>query len=209
MKPIMTKMGRNYLKHYVCVFSYLATRALHLEVAFLLNTSSFLLALQRFMSRRGKPETLVSDNGTNFVGANRLLREGVQRMQADRDLQRKQAISNINWKFNPPRASHQGGVFERMIRSVRKIFSSLVSEKNLNDEKLLTLMTEVERILNSRPITPVSSDPSDMNALTPNALLMGRLDSSIAMDVFAKSDGYKRSWRAVNWMAEQFWASPW
>ena len=93
-----------------------------------------------------------------------------------------------------------------MIRSVRKILASLTTEKILNDENLLTLLAEVERILNFRLLTPVSSNPPDMNALTPNALIMGRLESFLPVDIFCGADGYKHSRRLINWLADQFWA---
>ena len=76
----------------------------------------------------------------------------------------------IAGKFKPPTASHMGGVWERLIRSARKILSALVSGQTLTDEGLATLMVEVEAILNSRPLTPVTFDPNDNEPLTPNHL---------------------------------------
>ena len=133
------------------------------------------------------------------------LRDGFKRLD-------KQAIcdrlsrQSIEWRFNPPAASHQGGVWERVIRSVRKIMLALTDQQQqLTDEEFFTLAAEVERILNNRPLTSVSSDPTDLEALTPNSLLLCRLDDSIPLDVFMKADKYKRSWRFVNWLADQFW----
>ena len=78
-------------------------------------------------------------------------------------------------------------------------------QRQLTDEEFFTFAAEVERILNNRPLTSVSSDPTDLKALTPNSLLLCRLDDSIPLDVFMKVNKYKRSWRFVNWLADQFW----
>ena len=106
-----------------------------------------------------------------------------------RELQRK----SIQWHFDPPAASHQGGVWERLIRSGRRILHSIVGEHLVNEETLTTFLVEVEKILNDRPITRVSSDPSDVDALTPNHILLLRQNrrvwryGSVPMVLFAKS----------------------
>ena len=86
----------------------------------------------------------------------------------------------ILWVFNPPTALHMGGVWERMIRSVRKIFNAVLKEQNLTEESLVTLMCEVKAILNSRPLTKISDDPNDLQALTPNHLLLLRAGPSFS-----------------------------
>ena len=113
---------------------------------------------------------------------------------------------SIKCHFNPPVASHQGGVWERIIRSVRKTLLALTGQqRQLIDEEFFTFAAEVERILNNRPLASVSSDPTDLEALTTNSLLLCRLDDSIPLDAFMKSDKYKQSWQFVNWLANQFW----
>ena len=98
--------------------------------------------------------------------------------------------------FSPPMVSHQNGVTERFFRSARKIFQSLIGgECTLNEFNFLTLLTEVERILNDRPITRLPSEPDDLAALTPSMLLTGCLADGAAPGVFLKADGYRRSWR--------------
>ncbi|XP_068684765.1 uncharacterized protein [Montipora foliosa] len=111
----------------------------------------------------------------------------------------------IDWKFNPPAASHQGGVWERLIRSIRRILYSLVGERLLNDEALRTFVVEVEKILNDRPITPVSSDLQDLEALTPNHILLLRRNPSSAPDVFKESDKFKARWKHIHLLADHFW----
>ena len=203
--PIYVKQGRSHIKRYGCIFTCLAVRAVHLEVAHSLDTDAFINSLRRFIARRGKPQIIMSDNGTNFVGGERELRESLddlnQRRVSDFLLQR-----GISWQFNPPAASHMGGVWERMIRSVRKILRSLLKEQVVSDEVLLTLMAEVEAILNARPLTPLSFDPGEDGPLTPNHLLLLRANPSLPPGLFKKEDAYiRRRWRQTQYLADQFW----
>ena len=97
----------------------------------------------------------------------------------------------IDWKMNPPAASSQGGVWERLIRSIRRILHLLVGERLVTDEQLRTFLVDVEKMLNDRPITPVSSDPLDLEALTPSRILLLRQNSSLPPDTFEESDRFK------------------
>ena len=93
-----------------------------------------------------------------------------------------------------------------MIRSARTILKALAREQVLTDEQLHTLMTKTEKIMNNRAITPVSSDPKDLPALTPSMLLLMKSNSSILQDVFIKEDLYaKRWWRQVQYLVDVFW----
>ena len=112
----------------------------------------------------------------------------------------------MKWIFNPPKASHHGGVWERCIRTVRKVLSAITTEQVLDDERLSTLMCEVEAVVNGRPIPKVSDDPRDLEALTPNHLLLLRKGSQLPPGVFTKSDNYvRRKWKQVQYPADVFW----
>ena len=116
---------------------------------------------------------------------------------------------NIDWEFNPPAASNFGGVWERLIRSVRKVLYSVMCEQNikLDDEGLQTLFCEVESILNNRPITEISENATDLKALTPNDLLLLRSGENAPPGLFSKTDCYvKRRWRHVQYLADLFWS---
>lgn len=132
---------------------------------------SFINTLIRFIARRGVPEKIRSDNGTNFVGGNNTLQECFEIWHTNDKLRDMLLIRKIKWEFNPPAASHMGGVWERQIRSIRKVMNAILKEQITDDERLDTLFCEVESIINSRPLTPVSDDPTDLKALTPNDLL--------------------------------------
>jgi len=206
--PLIVKQGRKEVKRYGSLFTCLASRAIHIEIAASLDTDSFINALRRFISRRGPISQLRCDNGTNFVGAERELREALSHMNEGKvkDMLMEQSIT---WIFNPPAASHMGGVWERQIRTVRKVLASLSREfgYKLDDESLQTLMCEVESIINSRPLTTVSSDPNDTDPLTPNHILT--MKSTIALPppgTFQGADVYHRKrWRRVQHLANLFW----
>ena len=120
---------------------------MHIEVAHGLDTTSFIQSLRRFVARRGQVLELRSNNGSNFVGAEHELVKAIENWNKTQIngflLQR-----NIKWKFNVSRASHHGGIWERLIRSVRKILSALCTKQAQTDESLLPLLCEVEGILN-------------------------------------------------------------
>ena len=169
---MLVKQGRARVKRYGWLFTCLAIRAVRIETAHLLDTDSFIDALCRFIARRGKPVEVRSDRGTNFEGGERELREAVvewNEAQVNEFLCQKE----IKLVFNPSAASHMGGVWERLICSVKRILKVLLTEQLVTDETLLTTIDEVEAILNSRPITSNSDCPTDAEPLgTPNHLLL-------------------------------------
>ncbi|XP_030834878.1 uncharacterized protein LOC105444169 [Strongylocentrotus purpuratus] len=207
--PYEIKCGRSVRKRYGVVFTCMTTRAIHIEVANSLDTSSCIDAIRRMMSRRGPIKRLVSDNGTNLVGTKAELRKALSDWNVD-EISNFTANHSIDWSFNPPGASHHGGVWERQIRTIRKVLHALLNEQYLrtcqSEEQLHTLMCEVEAIINSRPLTRVSDDPGDLEVITPSSLLHMKQTSapppskSTEGDVFAR-----RRWRQMQYLADLFW----
>ena len=192
-------------KRYGCIFTCLRYRAVHIELANDLTTDSFINAVTRFVGRRGPPRIIYSDNGTNFRGAETVVVNALKTWDQER-VGRELLQKNIQWYFNPPAASHQGGVWERLIRSVRRILHAMIGEHLVNEETLTTFLTEVEKILNSRPITRVSSDPDDLDALTPNHMLLLRQNPCSAPCELEDSDKFQARWKHVHILANEFWA---
>ncbi len=207
--PFLVKDGRKEVKRYGVIFTCLMSRAVHLEISNTLDTDSFINALRRFIVRRGNVKEMHSDNGTNFVGANRELKASFNDMDQGK-IQSYLKRLEIQWTFNPPSASHMGRTWERCIRSVRKILSGLLHEhgSHLNTDSLATLLCEVEAILNSRPLSTVSGDPRDIEPLTPNHILTGRSQATVVPPgVFQREDVYARKrWRRVQYLANLFWS---
>jgi hypothetical protein len=134
--PFMVKRGRSMVKRYGCLFTCLTTRAIHIEKIDSMDTDSFIDAMRRFEARRGKPEVIRSDNGSNFRGAQKELKEAIQSWNISK-IEAYMLQKEIDWKFNPPSASHMGGIWERQIRTVHKVLSALLChEKGLYDEGL-------------------------------------------------------------------------
>ena len=203
--PFQVRRGRILVKRYGVIFTCLAIRAVHIEVAFSLDKDSFLLALRRFIARRGQVKEIYSDNGTNFTSGERELRDAISEWNQER-IHNSLLQKDIKWTFSPPYGSHFGGIWERCIRTIRKILRSLLREQITDDESLLTLMCEVESILNSRPISTVSSDPYDLEPLTPNHLLLLKSEVPLPPGLFQHKDLLsRRRWRQVQYLADVFW----
>ena len=130
----------------------MAIRAVHLEMAYSLDTNSFLNAFWRFTNRRGTPSEIVSDNGKNFVAGEKEIQMLVKSMDMD-EIYNKTSIKGIKWTFNPPYSPHHGGAFESMVKAAKKSMNIHFGNSDINDEELLTLATGAESMINSRPIT--------------------------------------------------------
>ena len=207
--PFLTKQGRGKIraKRYLCLFTCLATRAVHLEMSYSLDTDSFINAFTRMSSRRGTPTYVLTDNGTNFVGAEREMRELIEALDHDKIIQGTSKHHPIDWKFNPPSAPHFGGVFEAMIKSAKKAIKAILGDADNTDEELHTAICGAERLLNSRPITYVSSDPNDLSPLTPNHFLVGQIGRSFAPEALDQTEVYnpRKRWHRVQQLLQQFW----
>ena len=179
------------------------TRHVHIEVTHSLDTSSFLNALRRFIARRGNPLKVRSDNGTNFVSGEKEIRLAIKKWN-HQQINEFLLQRDVQWIFNPPGGSHHGGVWERCIRSVRRLLAAILREQTLDDESLPTLMCEIESTI--RPLTNVSNDPRDLEAITPSHLLLLRSGPGLPPGNFRMEDCYsRRRWRQVQYLADQFW----
>ena len=206
--PFYVSQGRGQAKRYGVIFTCLSVRCIHIEVAEDLSSDSFICALKRFVARRGHVKTLRSDRATNFVGAHRELSEELKRLEEKEEwISREMLANNIDWKFNTPGASHHGGAWERMIRTVRRILDTMLHARTLKNETLQTFLCEAEAIVNSRPLVPPSSDPLDAPPLSPNDILLLEAGSEATLlNTFTGSDkDHRKMWKHASYMADVFW----
>ena len=200
--PFEVKRGRTTVKRHGCIFTCLTSRAVHLEVSESLDADSFLNAFRRFVARRGQPDKMYSDNGSNFQAGEKELKNAFKSMNKDK-VEAFLHDKGCEWHFNPPTASHFGGAWERLIRSVRRILRGVLRQQTITDEVLTTVLAEVESILNSRPLTEFSSDPKDKEPLTPNHLLL--MKGGPSTPVYAETSYGRRRWLQVQYLASLFW----
>ncbi|XP_059223171.1 uncharacterized protein LOC131996976 [Stomoxys calcitrans] len=162
-------------KGYVCLFICFATRAVHLEAVSDLSSTTFLAAFSRFVSRRGCPKEMYSDNGTNFVGASKTLKSEFREFLKviGPQLTGSYATQGISWHFNPASAPHMGGLWEAGVRSFKHHLRRIAGSLKYTFEEFSTLLARIEACLNSRPLCPISDDVSCLDALTPGHFLIG------------------------------------
>ncbi|XP_045023412.1 uncharacterized protein LOC116935800 [Daphnia magna] len=175
--PLDVGLSRNRTaKRWGVLFKGLVTRAVYLELVTSLSSDDFLLILRRFIGLYGQPGVFHTDNGTNFVGAERELREAAEALFADPKLADFIWSKPMEWKFQPPRTPDFGSANESLVKSTKRaLYRALDAEKLKlqypSEETLRTLLYEVAGLLNGRPLTAASNDPAGFRPLTPTNFL--------------------------------------
>lgn len=197
--PVQTSKG------YVAVFVCLVTRAVHLEPVMGLTSEAFIAAFKRFVARRGQCAHMYSDNGTNFVGADRQLREAVDAWQHRNTLDFVQS-KGTEWHFITPAAPFQGGLWEAAVKSMKHHLRRIMGVQKYTYEMLATLLAEIEACLNSRPICAMSDDKDDERALTPAHFLIGEeLVLPIPVPRSEPPRNMRELWKVTEHMVQDFW----
>ncbi|XP_071580897.1 uncharacterized protein [Temnothorax nylanderi] len=201
--------NRNKIKIYVAVFVCLAVKAVHLEIVSDLTTEAFIACLKRFFARRGRARVIQSNNGTNFLGASNHLKEIFEFFQEKKNNQtinRYLANKGIQWSFIPPRSPHFGGIWEASVKSFKHHMRRTIGEALFTFEEFNTFVVEVEAILNSRPLTPMSSDPNDPLALTPaHFLINASLQTIPEYDFTNEALNRLSTWQHIQRVKQHFW----
>ena len=192
-------------KAWIVIFVCMATKAVHLELASEMTSSCFVAAFTRFISRRGLVRHMYSDCGTNFVGAQRELNFTTSR-PFQQDIQTATQSENIEWHFNPPSSPHFGGLWEAGVKSTKSHLKKIVGSSVLTYEEYLTVLTQVEACLNSRPLCQLSINPNDFSCLTPGHFLIGEPLTSIPEpDLTELKTNRLTRWKMIQQMTQRFW----
>lgn len=199
--PFSIKSGRHrgakISKAYLCLFVCFTTKALHLELASDLSTEAFIAALRRFVGRRGRVSIIHSDRGTNFVGAKSVF---------DSYMRDASETEQIEFRFNPPSSPHWGGIWEIQIKVVKSHLYRIIGNQCLTFEELTTLFVQIEAMLNSRPLCPMSSDPNDISALTPGHFLtLEPLTAPPDANVTTVNINRLNRWQLIQRFQQDFW----
>ena len=197
------------IKSYAALFVCLLTKAIHIELVSELTTSSFLLALRRFIARRGKPNIICSDNGTNFVGAcNKLndILDFLKKRENQNNITDFLSNQEIDWRFIPSSSPHFGGLWEAGVKSMKGHMKKVIGSVTLSFEELATTLIQIESVLNSRPLYPLSPDPTDLNPITPSHFLIGRSAISIPdEDVRSYPENRLKTYEKLQRLHQMFW----
>lgn len=207
--PIMTKCQHtrksSLFKSYICVFVCMCTKAIHLDLVSSLTSAAFLATLRRFVARRGYPTDIYSDNGSNFVGASSYLK-ALFKLPHESDVQDYTSQRAIQWHFIPPYAPNFGGLWESSVKLTKSHLVKTCKAASFTFEETSTLLCQIEAIVNSRPLYPLSPDPRDLRALTPGHFLIGcpllELPEPSSNSI---SLSFNSRWKLLLQMKEKFW----
>lgn len=196
-------------KAYVAIFVCMATKAIHIEAVTDMTADAFIAAFRRFVARRGVIGALYSDNGTNFVRANKILQEhnkNIDENEYNAAVCHELSKGGTHWFFSPAGAPHFNGLAEAAVKSVKLHLKKTMGESKLSYEELSTLLAQIEACVNSRPLCALSTDPNDVNVLTPSHFLIGQ--SAILppdRNHLEEKITWLSRWQRVQQMSQYFW----
>lgn len=203
---IRSTLGRlpKLTKAWIAVFICLVTRAIHLELVSDATTQAFIAALRRMIARRGMVSEIISDNGSNFVGANNFIKNILSLLEKDEKEIEDQC--SIKWKFTTPAAPHQGGIYEAAVKSVKHHLTRIIGDTTLTFEEYATLLCQTEAYVNSRPLCPLNDDPTSLNALTPAHFLIGEAIVKMPEEnLLEVPDNRLSRWNHIQKMSQHLW----
>ncbi|XP_069961860.1 uncharacterized protein [Bactrocera oleae] len=206
-EPLTVTVRRSTEKRWVALFTCLTVRAVHLELAHDLSTDSCIIAIRNFVNRRGTPLRIRSDNGKNFVGADReakRFKEVFDRVRLQSELSQK----NIQWVFNSPFNPSEGGAWERMVQCVKRVLCHTLKEVAPREHTLNSFLIEAENIVNSRPLTHLPITADQEQPITPNDFILGAANvahTPIVDTDLEKTSVSRKQWRIARQLRDHFW----
>ncbi|XP_075253354.1 uncharacterized protein LOC142345150 [Convolutriloba macropyga] len=169
-----------------------------------MDANTCAMGIERFIARRGMPSVIWSDNGTNFFDSEKDLLACLLNWYANL-IASKLTQKGIKWKFDPPESPHHGGVWEGLVRSFKRTLYAILNNRRLTDEILQMTFCLVEQTLNNCPLTPVSSDANDFDALTPNHFLLGNRSSCLSSLPPVDDFNHRKRYARAHDYANEIW----
>ncbi|XP_036329719.1 uncharacterized protein LOC118741854 [Rhagoletis pomonella] len=205
--PLTVTVRRSTEKRWVALFTCLTVRAVHLELAHDLSTDSCIIAIRNFINRRGVPVRIRSDNAKNFVGANNEARRFNEVFDGQR-VQDELTQRGVDWVFNAPFNPAEGGAWERMVQSVKRVLRHTLKEVAPREHTLNCFLIEAENVINSRPLTHLPISVNQEQPLTPNDFLLGAPNiapTPITTEVIEGTFVLRQQWRVARQLRDHFW----
>ncbi|XP_078346298.1 uncharacterized protein LOC144631679 [Oculina patagonica] len=191
-------------KCYGVLFNCMSTRAVHVDLAPDYSTEKFLLVLRRFVSLRGYPAKLYSDNGPQLVAANQEL-QMMTKSWNWQDLNEFGVTEGFQWEFIPADAPWQNGISEALIKSIKRAITLAIGENVLTFSELQTICFEAANLVNERPIGRHPTTTDDGAYLCPNDLLLGRSTPRVPSGPFRESANPRHRFEFVQNIVNGFW----
>ncbi|KHJ88460.1 integrase core domain protein [Oesophagostomum dentatum] len=173
---------KEHVKRWVLLATCMVTRGIHLEVVNNLSAMQLINGLRRLIARKGKPQLILSDNATNFKLGNEII-STFERKSFNEDETFNTFLTNemIEWKFITPLSPWKGGFYERMIGLMKSTLRKIMGRKIFNENNFVTLITETEAMVNSRPLTYTGSTPEDTAILRPIDFILPHANLSLPL----------------------------
>ena len=184
--PLFIKAKNKNRKVWVCLFTCLVARAIHLELMSDMSTEQFLLGFRRFLSQHGKPKEIISDTASQFKLASDIIEKVWRQILSEKDVLSYAANESIKWKFIVKLAPWMGGFYERLIGLVKRSLRKAIGKLCLTYDQLLTILKEVEAVVNSRPLVYIEDDINSSMTLTPSHFLT--LNPAIGIPTYDNDD---------------------
>ncbi|GBM42553.1 hypothetical protein AVEN_140270-1 [Araneus ventricosus] len=194
-------------KVYVVIYVCLCTKALHLDCVTDQTSDCFIASLKRFFGRRGKCAKILTDNSKTFVGADREIKILYNHVNSpDQCLSEFLTSESIEWKFIPPKSPNFGGIWEAGVKSFKFHLKRVIGSQKLTLEEFITILAEIEGVLNSRPLTPLSPEFDDFETLSPGHFLIGRPINGIVEPFLSEIKETRLSkWQKITKFSQSVW----
>ena len=207
MKIKDTVKQRTHKDVWGVIITCTVTRATYLDLTADYGTDSILQTLRRFVSIRGCPGEILSDQGSQLIAAAKDIAHLVKKWDW-KPIHEWAATNKIKWTLAPAEGQHQNGVSESLVKVTKRSIKHQIMNNILTFSELQTVLFEIANIMNSRPLGIITgSDPLSPSAITPNDLILGRASSEVPQGPFDlnESKNITKRFRFLQNLVSQWW----